>query len=84
MNFSPFFPPAVLRPATSSLKIEVAESKWRALVVEVGAMGSLAGVSSIAASVIAPLANCGVSVFCVSTNMDDFVLVSGGVAIVYC
>ena len=38
-------------------------------------MGSLTGVSSIVASVIAPLANCGVSVFCVSTNLDDFVLV---------
>ena len=39
-------------------------------------MGSLTGVSGIVASVIAPLADCGVSVFCVSTNLDDFVLVS--------
>ena len=44
--------------------------------VEVGALGSLTGISSIVASVIAPLANCGVSVFCLSTNLDDFVLVS--------
>lgn len=38
-------------------------------------MGSLTGVSGIVANVIAPLADCGVSVFCVSTNLDDFVLV---------
>lgn len=41
-------------------------------------MGSLTGVSGIVASVIGPLADCGVSVFCVSTNMDDFVLVGVG------
>lgn len=57
--------------------MELTDCKWRALVVEVGAMGSLTGISSIVASVIAPLANCGVSVFCLSTNLDDFVLVSG-------
>jgi hypothetical protein len=67
----------VIRPAISSLDVKVAECKWRALVVEVGAMGSLTGVSGIVASVIAPLADCGVSVFCVSTNLDDFVLVCG-------
>ena len=67
---------AVLRPAISSAKLALAESKWRALVVEVGALGSLTGISSIVASVIGPLANHGVSVFCLSTNLDDFVLVS--------
>ena len=66
---------AVLRPAIPNAKIELAKAKWRALVVEVGAMGSLTGISSIVASVIGPLANCGVSVFCLSTNLDDFVLV---------
>ena len=44
--------------------------------VEVGALGSVTGVSKIAASVIAPLADHGVSVFCVSTNQEDYVLVS--------
>lgn len=57
-------------------KISLTESKWRALVMEVGALGSLTGISTIVASCIAPLANCGVSVFCLSTNLDDFVLVS--------
>lgn len=66
----------VLRPVMMDSKIRVTESNWRALVVEVGAMGSLTGISSIVASVIAPLADCGVSVFCLSTNLDDFVLVS--------
>lgn len=71
----------VLRPAIGSSKMKLTESKWRALVVEVGALGSLTGISSIVASVIAPLANCGVSVFCLSTNLDDFVLVSEGVEV---
>lgn len=66
--------------------MELTDCKWRALVVEVGAMGSLTGISSIVASVIAPLANCGVSVFCLSTNLDDFVLVSasGPMVVVSC
>ena len=50
--------------------------KWRPLVVEVGALGSLTGISKIAASVIGPLADRNVSVFCLSTNMDDYVMVS--------
>lgn len=54
----------------------MAEGTWRPLVVEVGALGSVTGVSKIAASVIAPLADSNVSVFCVSTNQDDYVLVS--------
>ena len=45
--------------------------------MEVGALGSVTGVSKIAASVIAPLADHSVSVFCVSTNQEDYVLVSG-------
>ena len=44
--------------------------------VEVGAFGSLTGISKIAASVIGPLADRNVSVFCLSTNLDDYVLVS--------
>lgn len=43
--------------------------------VEIGALGALDGISKIAASVIAPLANQNVSVFCLSTNQDDYVLV---------
>lgn len=54
----------------------MAEGKWRPLVVEVGALGSVTGVSKIAASVIAPLADHNVSVYCVSTNQEDYVLVS--------
>ena len=43
--------------------------------VEIGALGALDGISKIAASVIAPLANQNVSIFCLSTNQDDYVLV---------
>ena len=43
--------------------------------VEVGALGSLTGISKIAASVIGPLADHGVSVFCLSTNQEDYVMV---------
>ena len=57
-------------------KIEIADTKWRPLVVEVGALGSLSGISKIAASVISPLADRKVSVYCLSTNLDDYVLVS--------
>ena len=56
-------------------QVQVAEGKWRPLVVEVGALGSVTGVSKIAASVIAPLADNKVSVFCASTNQEDYVLV---------
>lgn len=55
--------------------MQVAEGKWRPLVVEVGALGSVTGVSKIAASVITPLANHKVSVYCASTNQEDYVLV---------
>lgn len=69
----------ILKPCSSECSgachIEVGEDTWRALVVEVGALGSLTGISKIAASVISPLANCGVSVFCLSTNQDDYVMV---------
>lgn len=61
----------------SGSHVHVAEGTWRPLVVEVGALGSVTGVSKIAASVIAPLADQNVSVFCVSTNQEDYVLVSG-------
>ena len=67
---------AVLCPPDSSVRVEVSDEKWRPLVVEVGAMGSVTGISKLAASVIAPLADRGVSVFCLSTNMDDYVMVS--------
>ena len=64
-------------------KIELADTKWRPLVVEVGALGSLSGISKIAASVISPLADQNVSVFCLSTNLDDYVLVSDGDGVKY-
>ena len=60
----------------SKIKIDVTDTIWRPLVVEVGAFGSLTGISKIAASVIGPLADRNVSVFCLSTNLDDYVLVS--------
>ena len=66
---------AVLRP-DSSVRVEVSTERWRPLVVEVGAMGSVSGISKLAASVIGPLADRGVSVFCLSTNMEDYVMVS--------
>jgi len=56
--------------------IEVEETKWRPLVIEVGALGSLTGISKIAASIIAPLADQGITVFCLSTNQDDYVMLS--------
>ena len=65
----------VLKPKDCSDTIEVVESKWRPLVVEVGALGSFTGISKIAASVIGPLADWNVSVFCLSTNQEDYVLV---------
>jgi hypothetical protein len=65
----------ILKSHGSGHHVHVAEGTWRPLVVEVGALGSVTGVSKIAASVIAPLADHNVSVFCVSTNQDDYVLV---------
>ena len=56
-------------------EIQIAEDIWRPLTVEIGAFGSLTGISKIAANVIGPLADEGVSVFCLSTNQDDYVLV---------
>lgn len=67
-----YFSPAI-NPSGS---IEVEETKWRPLVIEVGAMGCLTGISKIVASVIGPLADRGISVFCLSTNQDDYVMVS--------
>ena len=54
----------------------VAPGKWRPMVVEIGPFGSLTGISKIAANVIGPLADREVSVFCLSTNQDDYVMVS--------
>ena len=54
---------------------------WRALTVSAGAVGTflnelgLAGVSKIAKAVISPLAECDISVFCISTYQSDFILV---------
>lgn len=70
------FIPKVLTPIAEDNKIEVTKCKWRPLVVEVGALGSVTGISNIASTVIAPLADWGVSVFCLSTNLDDYVMVS--------
>ena len=68
-------PPTALKAGGAGEHVEVVNSRWRPLVVEIGAMGALDGISKIAASVIAPLANQNVSVFCLSTNQDDYVLV---------
>ncbi|KAL5477573.1 hypothetical protein EMCRGX_G024386 [Ephydatia muelleri] len=64
-----------LKSGGAGVHVDVADSQWRPLVVEIGALGALDGISKIAASVIAPLANQNVSVFCLSTNQDDYVLV---------
>ena len=58
------------------LDAQYTDTLWRPLVVEAGALGSFTGVSKIAASVIAPLADHKVSVYCASTNQEDYVLVS--------
>lgn len=55
--------------------VEVASDIWRPLIVEIGAFGSLTGISKIAANVIGPLADQNVSVFCLSTNQEDYVMV---------
>lgn len=68
--------PIVLKSHERGNLVQVAEGKWRPLVVEVGALGSVTGVSKIAANVIAPLADRNVSVYCASTNQEDYVLVS--------
>ena len=68
--------PVALRGSHGISSIEIAEEKWRPLVVELGAYGSLNGISKIAASVIGPLADQCVSVFCLSTNQEDYVMVS--------
>ena len=51
---------------------------WRAITVSAGAIVGfvdLAGVSKIAKAVISPLADCGITVFCISTYQSDFILV---------
>lgn len=62
--------------------ISVAEATWLALnVVSGGGNASNAqpiGVTKIAKSVIAPLADHNISVFMLSTYQTDFILVSGG------
>ena len=55
--------------------MEVASDIWRPIIVEIGAFGSLTGISKIAANVIGPLADQNVSVFCLSTNQEDYVMV---------
>lgn len=53
------------------------EDVWVPLVVSVGPVGiTAAGISKIAKSVITPLADFGVSVYCLSTYKTDYVLVS--------
>lgn len=69
---------AELNPPSSAIKLAISTDKWRPLVVEVGALGSLTGISKLAASVIGPLADKCVSVFCLSTSTEDYVMVSGG------
>ena len=55
----------------------VVEDVWIPLVVSVGLEGlSTAGISKIAKSVIIPLADFKVSVYCLSTYKTDYVLVS--------
>ena len=57
--------------------LTVVEDVWIPLVVSVGLEGlSTAGISKIAKSVIIPLADFKVSVYCLSTYKTDYVLVS--------
>jgi len=71
----------VLAPTGSDVKLDVSSDIWRPMVVEVGALGSVSGISKIAASVIGPLADQHVSVFCLSTNVDDYVMVRAGITL---
>lgn len=57
--------------------LQIASDIWRPLTVEIGAFGSLTGISKLAANVIGPLADENVSVFCLSTNQEDYVMVNG-------
>lgn len=66
-----------LTQSPGSEALQVAPESWRPLTIEVGAFGSLTGISKLVASVIGPLADEGVSVFCLSTNQEDYVMVRG-------
>eukprot|EP00794_Sanderia_malayensis_P013864 gene13864-15312_t len=59
--------------------LEKSGKLWKAFTVSTGAVGAmgieLAGVSKIAKAIISPLADCGISVFCISTYQSDFILV---------
>ena len=70
-----FSPPLDLKASAGLSCLTVAPGKWRAMVVEIGPFGSLTDISKIAANVIGPLADREVSVFCLSTNQDDYVMV---------
>ena len=54
---------------------------WRAITLSTGAIGAivglneLSGISKIAKTVISPLADCDIPVFCISTYQSDFILV---------
>lgn len=55
----------------------IVDSVWIPLIVSVGPIGiSTAGISKIAKSVIIPLADNNISVYCLSTYKTDYVLVS--------
>ncbi|XP_077996504.1 cytosolic arginine sensor for mTORC1 subunit 2-like [Glandiceps talaboti] len=58
-------------------KVKVQPNKWRVLNVAVGAYATnkVSGLTKIAKSVILPLADYHVSVFCMSTYQTDFILI---------
>lgn len=60
--------------------LSIAEDIWLPLVVSPGSMhtdSDTSGISKIAESVIIPLADKSISVYCLSTYRTDYVLVSG-------
>jgi len=58
-------------------ELTVVDGVWIPLVVSVGLDGlNTAGISKIARSVIMPLADFNISVYCLSTYKTDYVLVS--------
>ena len=68
---------AVLEKCDVNGDLTKVEHVWVPLVVSVGPVGiTAAGISKIAKSVITPLADFGVSVYCLSTYKTDYVLVS--------
>ena len=78
-EFTVILPDSDLRFFPDGLK--TSGKLWKAITLSAGAIGSivglneLSGVSKIAKAVLSPLADCDISVFCISTYQSDFIMV---------